>query len=109
MMKQKIDDQTIQELKAKHKNLYLLTDEDGDEYVCKGPTVPEVERFLQDGGDKKGERLEAFRGLAMTCVVYPDGEKMAAIADEFPFIVVTLGNKLSELAKLHENIRVKKL
>jgi len=104
----KVDEATIAELKQKHGGrLYLLTDEDGDDYVAKAPTEPEVERFLQDGGNKDGNKLDAFKGLAATCVVWP--EDFDQVVVDYPFIVVTLGNKLAELAKLHEKVKAKKL
>jgi hypothetical protein len=89
------------------RRLFRLIDQDGDEYVCRLPTSAEAERFLQNGSGKNG--LDAFRGLAISCVVAPFEDKMNAIADEYAFVVVSISNKLSELARLEEKTIAKKL
>ena len=107
--KQIADEQTIAELKTKHTDIWLLTDEDGDEYIVRRPTECEVERFLQETTDKKRDKLPSYRVIVESCVLWPDASTMSTVIERYPCVVLTLGNKMMELNKLHDKVRVKKL
>lgn len=104
----KIDEATIKSLKAEHKDLILVTDKDGDEYVCRLPTAAEMERYRQVSSKEEG-KTEATRGLVLASVVWPDNETMVSMLDKFAFLAVTLELKISEFAKLDTNAKAKKL
>jgi hypothetical protein len=103
-----VDEATIQTLKNKYKKLLLVTDRDGDEYVCRLPTLAEVERLRQAAG-KDDTKIEASRGLVMSTVVWPDQETLASLLDEYPLLAATLENKIAEFGKLEQNAKAKKL
>lgn len=104
----KIDDASIKELKAKCEDIYLITDDDGDEYVCRPPTTAEVERSLQQAV-RGGSKLEAVRGLVHTCTLWPDQETLSRLLEKYPLLAVTLDSKISDTGKLHQKAKVKKL
>jgi len=106
---QKIDDDTIKRLKSQHKQqLYVITDRDGDEYVCRCPTSAEVERQFQNA-ENGMSKFEAMLGVVKTCIVWPDAETFSRMLEEFPMLSVTLDAKIGEIAKLDQKARVKKL
>ncbi|MCL2823534.1 MAG: hypothetical protein FWD57_06030 [Polyangiaceae bacterium] len=104
----KPDNATIEALKLEYKRLILVEDYDGDQYVCRLPTSAEVDRYIQ-GANKVDTKLDAIRGIALACTVWPDHDTMTKLTDDFPFLAATLETKISEFGKLHQNAIVKKL
>ncbi|MCL2825352.1 MAG: hypothetical protein FWD57_15280, partial [Polyangiaceae bacterium] len=97
----KLDEATILQLKSNYKQLLLVTDRDGDEYVCRLPTQAEIERHSTTAIN--GSKMEAMYGLVTNCVVWPDKPTLTKMLEEYAMLVVTLEHKICEFAKLDQS------
>jgi hypothetical protein len=99
---------TVSELKSKYGDIHLI--EVGElEFLARAPSVHEYNRLalaVQEGGQKQ---LYSYRELAMSCTVYPEREKVAALLDTDPSLSQLLAKPIVELSGINREVRVKKL
>lgn len=94
-----LDQQTIDELKAKHGSELELHElgELGD-VVIKPPTEAEWRRWSERVSDDKDDRVAATHDLVRGCVVHPDGKAYAEMVRKKPAIVQGLSLRVQRLA-----------
>jgi hypothetical protein len=91
-----MNDELIQQLKAEHGEIYLLTAAE-QSVIVKKPSRAVVKRFLSTI-TKDDRRHDAFEALLKDCVVWPDRAELGKLLEHKPGIVLPFGQKLSELA-----------
>jgi len=103
----KIDEATLQKLKAEHGDgLYLL--EAGDySIVARAPGRQIWKKFRATlTTDRKAESLEL---LVRDCLVHPAGAEFEAMLEERPGLAETFGNELADIAGAGDEAERRKL
>ena len=102
-----IDASVIEDLKAKHGEIYEFDHEDVA-VVVKRPGRPQWKRFRSLIADER-RRPDALETLLRDCLVYPGQKELDAFLDRYPAVGESFGGKLAELAGLTEKIDPKAL
>lgn len=103
-----MDQKLIDDLKAKHTNLSLLTI-DGMEFVFRTPTRPEFDRYMDSDKSQKGSAVA--RELAASVLVYPERNDLIATLDRKPGALLAKGGVLDtilDMAGLNEDVATAK-
>lgn len=95
----------LEELKAKHGDVALLTAKSGEEVVVRVPTGAEWDYFL-DQREKIAAR--ALKGLLLAVVVHPTAEEARALIGKKPGLAQVFGARVIELAGMEDEAQVKK-
>lgn len=103
------------ELKAKYGKVYRVgvsipVDDDATQefsYFFKRPSISSYDRYIQSAA--KTGVTKASRAFMLDNVVDEDRERMRADLDEYPAVGITIGNKLTELLGLTDQVNLKKL
>lgn len=101
-----INENIINELKAKHENVYVLTAKSGESIAVRSPNDPEWGLF-QDDREKRGPR--ALKNLVRMCLLHPSQSELYEIFNRKPALANIFGARLVELAGLEEEAEVKKV
>lgn len=98
----------LDELKAEHGEVYVLTDDDDEiEIVVRMPTRAEFERFGAMAEDaKKGVR--AMAQFVTDCLVHPSRDELKALFDRLPGLPLSFGKELTRLAGAGRTVQAKK-
>lgn len=92
-----IDEQTINDLKAKHPGPLEYLKIAGHEFVVKAADENEWEQFQDLIHDEK-RRSKAMTALARNCVVFPDRASFSAILSKKPALALKLAESVVELS-----------
>ena len=102
------DPKIVDELKAKHGDVYILTaDEAGVQVVCKRPSRP-VYRKFRDQRSAPNKRSMAFEEPFLSCLVHPAPKEFDRVLDEMPALADTFGVALWDKVTGAEDASVKK-
>lgn len=74
--------------------------------VVHKPSRSEFARFLRDS---QVNAFNAMRRLVLDCALHPSDEELTAVLEGEPGLVVTLGNKLAQVAKANLEVLEKKV
>lgn len=102
----------IQELKEKYGKVYAITieveTEDADEitFHFKKPTGRDYDRFIKEASKKPSQ---AFKNIAISCVVDEDKEEYLNTAEELPGIHSSFAQQLLKLLGVSDNVNFKRL
>jgi hypothetical protein len=102
-----IEEKIVQDLKAKHGDVYRLKAL-GHEFLVRGPSVAEWRRFKATISDK-AKRPFATEQLARDCVVHPPKEEVEALFTKYPALPESLADKIAEIGGATEEVEVEKL
>jgi hypothetical protein len=103
-----IPQEKIDELKAKHKDLWIVEIEDSFDILLRKPTNAEYELAI-GASDEGATRTPALRNLALQCAVYPDRKEIVALFDDQPGVATRVGLKALEAAGTKREVKAKKL
>ncbi|SKC68261.1 DUF6848 family protein [Maledivibacter halophilus] len=107
-----MDKNRIDELKAKHGKIYLITttvvDEDGEdkevEFIFKKPSVLTYNRFIKDASKKPAQ---AFKNLVISGIIDEDRERLEKILEEFPAAASSIAKEYLRLMGLSDITNLK--
>lgn len=104
-----IDPKLLEELKAKHGNVVVLTaDEACVQVACKRPDRATYKRFKVEIGDAN-KKTSALENLCLTCLVHPSREEFERLLDEMPALGDTFGAALWDKVVGAEDASAKKV
>jgi hypothetical protein len=92
-----IEQKIIDELKAKHGELVILSTA-SYEVVVKAPNRQVWRKFVSKVADEKS-RADAVEVLFLDCVVYPDAPVINAMLDAKPALAQQFGSEVADLAR----------
>jgi hypothetical protein len=104
----KIDEQTIEDLKAKHGEVVHLVDpETRTEVVARKPPRAAYKRFRSMAFDPK-KQADAAESLMVDCVVYPSRDEWNAMLEQYPALAETFAPEVLKLAGASQSVDAKK-
>lgn len=104
-----MDQARLEELKAEHGDIYVLTieeDDDDHELVVRMPTRAEFDRFTASD-EKKANR--ALVQLVKDCTLHPSKEELGKLFNSLPGLGLSFGKELARLAGAMRDVRTKKV
>lgn len=103
-----IDQKTLEELKAKHGEVHVLSAENaGIQVACRRVDRATYKRLKAELADV-AKRATAFENLFLACVVFPDREAADRMLDELPALGDSFGTALWDKTIGAEDPSVKK-
>lgn len=102
-----IEQKRIDELKAQHGEIHLLTF-DAVQVIVRPPGRAQWKRFRALTTDEK-RRPDALETLFRDCLLFPAAADLEATLDRYPALGETFGAQLVELAGLSEKVEKKVL
>ena len=102
-----IDPKVIEELKAKHGEIYRL-EHLGHEVVVRLPSSPEWLRFKEMQADE-GRRSKAPAQLVRDTCVFPDAQSLEVMLNKYPGLADTFAGEVAEVAGLSKKAQREKL
>ena len=107
-MTTEIDPKIVEDLKAKHGDVYILTAEEaGVQVVCKRPSRPVYRKFRDQRSDPN-KRSMALEDLFISCLVHPAPKEFDRVLDEMPALADTFGIALWDKVTGAEDATVRK-
>lgn len=94
--KSKFDPALVEQLRAKHGELFELT-EGGETVLVKRPSRADYRKFRHDRMDDK-RREFAAEELFEACLVHPELDEFDAVLDRKPALADLFGHVISEIA-----------
>lgn len=92
-----IDPKVIEELKAKHGEVFLLASK-SHEVVVRKPDRQIWRKFVTLAADQS-RRPDAIERIFLDCVVYPDAAGVQALLDRYPALAQQFGAEVTDLAR----------
>jgi hypothetical protein len=105
----RVTDEIVAELKTKHGTrlfAHRSRDEEIGDVVFRSAKRPEFEKFQVAVGDNTNL---ALRGLVEQCVVWPTGEALQTVLNNFPALIPTVAKKIQDKSGLELEVEAEKL
>ncbi len=105
-----IDEKQVEELKAKHGELRLLSAdlEEGGylDVIVRPPPRAQLGRFAEE---VMRDPYRAMNNLFFECLVEPDADQMRTLFGRYPGLLLAFANRLLAMAKANVQVLEKKL